>query len=194
MSEETQNSEEQNVQSPRKWYVARVISGQEKKVKKKIEIEIERLGLQDQVSQILIPTEKVFQIRNGKKVSKERNFFPGYVLVEADLQGEVPYAIKNVSGVIGFLGSEEGGDPTPLRDSEINRILGKVDEATEGEGEVNIPFMVGESVRVIDGPFTDFSGTIEDINEEKKKLKVMVKIFGRKTPLELSYMQVEKES
>jgi transcriptional antiterminator NusG len=194
MSEETQNSEEQNVQSPRKWYVARVISGQEKKVKKKIEIEIERLGLQDQVAQILIPTEKVFQIRNGKKVSKERNFFPGYVLVEADLQGEVPHTIKNVSGVIGFLGSEEGGDPTPLRDSEINRILGKVDESTESEGEVNIPFMVGESVRVIDGPFTDFSGTIEDINEEKKKLKVMVKIFGRKTPLELSYMQVEKES
>ncbi len=194
MSEETQNSQEQNVQSPRKWYVARVISGQEKKVKKKIEIEVERLGLQDQVSQILIPTEKVYQIRNGKKVSKERNFFPGYVLIEADLQGEVPHAIKNVSGVIGFLGSEEGGDPSPLRDSEINRILGKVDEAQEGEEEVNIPFMVGESVRVIDGPFTDFSGVIEDINEEKKKLKVMVKIFGRKTPLELSYMQVEKES
>jgi transcriptional antiterminator NusG len=194
MSEETQNSQEQNVQSPRKWYVARVISGQEKKVKKKIEIEVERLGLNDRVSQILIPTEKVFQIRNGKKVSKERNFFPGYVLIEADLQGEVPYAIKNVSGVIGFLGSEEGGDPSPLRDSEINRILGKVDEAQEGEEEVNIPFMVGESVKVIDGPFTDFSGVIEDINEEKKKLKVMVKIFGRKTPLELSYMQVEKES
>jgi transcriptional antiterminator NusG len=194
MSEETQNSQEQNVQSPRKWYVARVISGQEKKVKKKIEIEVERLGLNDRVSQILIPTEKVFQIRNGKKVSKERNFFPGYVLVEADLQGEVPHAIKNVSGVIGFLGSEEGGDPSPLRDSEINRILGKVDEAQEGEEEVNIPFMVGESVKVIDGPFTDFSGVIEDINEEKKKLKVMVKIFGRKTPLELSYMQVEKES
>ncbi len=195
MSEETQNTEDQNnVQSPKKWYVARAISGQEKKVKKKIEIEIERLGLQDRVSQILIPTEKVFQIRNGKKVSKERNFFPGYVLIEADLQGEVPYAIKNVSGVIGFLGTEDGGEPSPLRDSEVNRILGKVDELSESEEDVNIPFMVGESVRIIDGPFTDFSGVIEDINEEKKKLKVMVKIFGRKTPLELSYMQVEKES
>lgn len=193
MSKEEKDQQDTNTQSSRNWYVVRALSGQEKNVKKKIEAEIEQAGLQDQVSQILIPTEKVFQIRQGKKVSKERNFFPGYILIEADLSGEVPYAIKGVNGVISFLGEDEG-EPSPLRQQEVNRILGKVDELQESEEEVNIPFMVGESVRVIDGPFTDFSGVIEDINEEKKKLKVMVKIFGRKTPLELSYMQVEKES
>lgn len=191
--EEAQNSQERDLKDPKKWYVVRVLSGQEKKVKKKIEVELEHAGLLDRVAQILIPTEKVFQIRNGKKVSKERNFFPGYVLVQADLEGELPHVIKGVNGVMGFLGEDEG-EPSPLRENEVNRILGKVDELSESEEEVNIPFMVGESVKVIDGPFTDFSGVIEDINEEKKKLKVMVKIFGRKTPLELSYMQVEKES
>lgn len=177
----------------RRWYVVRAISGKEKKVKEYIEMEIDRMKMTDYVSQILIPTEKVFQIRNGKKVSKERNFFPGYVLVEASLVGEVPHVIKNIPNVIGFLGGEKGGDPMPLRQSEVNRILGKVDELSESAEELNIPFMVGESVKVIDGPFNSFTGIIEEINEEKKKLKVMVKIFGRKTPLELSYMQVEKE-
>ena len=128
-----------------------------------------------------------------KKVSKERSFFPGYILVEAVLVGEIPHIIKNVTGVIGFLGGEKGGEPLPLRISEVNRILGKVDELAESDEELNIPFIVGETVKVIDGPFNSFSGVIEEINEEKKKLKVMVKIFGRKTPLELSYMQVEKE-
>jgi transcriptional antiterminator NusG len=145
------------------------------------------------VEQVLIPTEKVYQIRKGKKVSKERNYFPGYVLIEADLSGEVPHIIKSVNGVIGFLGTKEGS-PVPLRAAEVNRILGKVDELEEIGEEINIPFLVGEPVKVIDGPFNSFSGVIEDINEEKKKLKVMVKIFGRKTPLELNYMQVEKES
>jgi transcription termination/antitermination protein NusG len=178
----------------KKWFVVRAVSGKEKKVKDYIEMEIKRHGLQDFVSQVLIPTEKVYQIRNGKKVSKERSFFPGYVLIEAALEGEVPHIIKSVSNVIGFLGTEKGGEPVPLRLSEVNRILGKVDELAESDEELTIPFIVGESVKVIDGPFNNFTGVIEEINEEKKKLKVMVKIFGRKTPLELGYLQVEKES
>jgi len=177
----------------KKWYVVRAISGKEKKVKDMIELEISRSNLSDHVAQVLIPTEKVFQIRNGKKISKERNFFPGYVLIEADLVGEVPHLIKGVNNVIGFLGAEKGGDHVPLRTSEVNRILGKVDELAESEEEINIPYVVGESVKVVDGPFNNFNGVIEEVNEEKKKLKVMVKIFGRKTPLELGYMQVEKE-
>ena len=178
----------------KKWYVVRAISGKEKKVKDFIESEIKALGLDDFVAQVLIPTEKVYQIRNGKKVSKERNFFPGYVLIDASLVGEVPHVIKNINNVIGFLGAEKRGEPIPLRQSEINRILGKVDELAETDEALNIPFIAGETVKVVDGPFNNFHGVIEEINEEKKKLKVMVKIFGRKTPLELGFMQVEKES
>lgn len=181
------------VDTEKKWYVVRAVSGKEKKVKEFIELEIRRNNLEDYVSQVLIPTEKIFQIRNGKKISKERSFFPGYVMIEASLVGEIPHIIKGVNNVIGFLGAEKGGDPVPLRQQEVNRILGKVDELAESEEELNIPFVVGESVKVIDGPFNNFNGVIEEINEEKKKLKVMVKIFGRKTPLELGYMQVEKE-
>jgi transcriptional antiterminator NusG len=181
-------------ETTKKWYVVRAVSGKEKKVKLYMEDEISRLGLSDYVTQVLIPTEKIYQIRKGKKISKERSFFPGYILIEADLVGEVPHVIKNVNNVIGFLGAEKGGDPVPLRMSEVNRILGKVDELAESEEELNIPFIVGESIKVIDGPFNGFNGTIEEINEEKKKLKVMVKIFGRKQPLELSFLQVEKES
>lgn len=177
----------------RKWYVLRAIGGKEKKVKEYIESEIASAGLQDYVSQVLIPTEKVYQIRNGKKISKERNFYPGYVLVEAALVGEVPHILRNVTNVIGFLGDTKGGDPVPMRLSEVNRILGKVDELTGSDEELTIPFVVGETIKVIDGPFNGFNGIIEEINEEKKKLKVMVKIFGRKTPLELGFMQVEKE-
>jgi len=156
-------------------------------------MEVEHEKLDHYISQVLIPTEKVFQIRNGKKISKERNFFPGYVLIEAILTGEIPHMIKNLPNVIGFLGDRKGGEPVPLRQNEVNRILGKVDELAESDEELNIPFIIGEAVKVIDGPFNSFSGVIEEINEEKKKLKVMVKIFGRRTPLELSYMQVEKE-
>ena len=177
----------------KKWYVVRAVSGQENKIKGYIESEVERHGFSDYLEEVLVPTEKVVQIRKGKKVSKERNFFPGYILVEADLIGEIPHIIKNITGVIGFLGETKGGAPVPLRQSEVNRILGKVDELAESDEEMNIPFIIGENVKVIDGPFNSFSGIIEEINEEKKKLKVMVKIFGRKTPLELSYMQVEKE-
>jgi transcription termination/antitermination protein NusG len=178
--------------STKKWYVIRVISGKEKKIKGYIESEINRLKLNKYVEQVLIPTEKIYQIKAGKKVSKERNYLPGYILIEAELSGEIPHIIQNVTGVINFLGSK-GEKPAPLRMSEVNRILGKVDELAESEEVLNIPFVVGESIKVVDGPFNSFSGIIEEVNEEKKKLKVMVKIFGRKTPLELSYMQVEKE-
>jgi transcriptional antiterminator NusG len=176
----------------KKWYVVRAISGNEKKVKIYLESEISRLKLQDYIAQVLIPTEKVYLVRNGKKVSKERNYLPGYVLIEAVLTGEIPHIIRNIPGVLGFLGSKD--EPVPLRQAEVNRILGKVDELSEQGAEFSIPYIVGETVTVIDGPFNSFSGIIEEINEEKKKLKVMVKIFGRKTPLELSFTQVAKES
>jgi transcription termination/antitermination protein NusG len=177
----------------KKWYVLRTIGGKEKKAKEYIEGEIASAGLQEYVSQVLIPTEKVYQIRNGKKISKERNFFPGYLLIEASLVGEVAHLLRNVTNVIGFLGDTKGGDPVPMRQSEVNRILGKVDELSVSDEELNIPFVVGETIKVIDGPFNGFNGIIEKVNEEKKKLEVMVKIFGRKTPLELGFMQVEKE-
>ncbi|MFM7301306.1 MAG: transcription termination/antitermination protein NusG [Crocinitomicaceae bacterium] len=177
----------------KKWYVVRAVSGKEKKVKEYLELEITRAKLNDFVSQVLIPTEKVFKIQNGKKVNKEKVYLPGYVIIEAALVGEVTHVIKSIPNVIGFLGTEKGGEPVPMRLAEVNRILGKVDELAETEEEMKIPFVIGESVKVLDGPFNNFSGVIDEINEEKKKLKVMVKIFGRKNLLELSYMQVEKE-
>lgn len=174
------------------WYVVRAVSGQENKVKEYIEREIAHEGLEDFIDQVLVPTEKVVQIRNGKKVNKERVYFPGYVMVLANLGGEIPHIIKSINGVIGFLGETKRGDPVPLRTSEVNRMLGKVDELSVKADNVAIPFTIGETIKVIDGPFNGFNGTVEKINEEKRKLEVMVKIFGRKTPLELSYMQVEK--
>ncbi|WP_121667185.1 transcription termination/antitermination protein NusG [Mesonia aquimarina] len=176
----------------KKWYVVRSVSGQENKIKDYIEKEIAHQGLEDYVEQILVPTEKVIQVRNGKKINKERVYFPGYVMVKANLGGEIPHIIKGINGVIGFLGETKGGDPVPLRKSEVNRMLGKVDELAVKEDNIAIPYTVGETIKVIDGPFNGFNGTIEKVNEEKRKLEVMVKIFGRKTPLELSYMQVEK--
>lgn len=179
-------------ESEKKWYVLRAVGGKEKKVKEYIDNEIASLNLQDYVAQVLIPVEKIYQIRNGKKISKERNYFPGYILIEAALVGEIPHILRNVPNVVGFLGGKNE-EPVPLRQSEVNRILGKVDELTGRDEELNIPFCIGETVKVVDGPFNSFTGVIEEVNEEKKKLKVMVKIFGRKTPLELSFMQVEKE-
>ncbi len=179
-------------ESVMKWYVVRAVGGQENKVKTYIETEIARFGLSDYVNQVIVPTEKVIQVRNGKKVNRERVYFPGYVMVEANLAGEVPHVIKSVTNVIGFLGETKGGEPVPMRKSEVNRMLGKVDELSVRDENVAIPFNVGETVKVIDGPFNGFDGTIEKVNEEKRKLEVMVKIFGRKTPLELSYTQVEK--
>ena len=174
------------------WYVVRAVSGQENKVKTYIENEIARLGYTDYVDEVLVPTEKVIQIRNGKKINKERVYFPGYVMVKANLGGEIVHIIKSITGVIGFLGEVKGGDPVPLRKAEVNRMLGKVDELSVKTDNIAMPYILGETVKVIDGPFNGFNGTVEKINEEKRKLEVMVKIFGRKTPLELSYMQVEK--
>ncbi|WMJ75266.1 transcription termination/antitermination protein NusG [Cytophagaceae bacterium ABcell3] len=178
------------------WYVIRTVSGQEKKVKNYLENEIIRQKLEDYIPQVLIPSEKIYEMRNGKKRVRERNFFPGYVLVSADLShGEAGHVITSIPGVIGFLGSNEGGTskkPVPLRQSEVNRILGRVDEMQESEETLETPFIVGETVKVMDGPFNGFTGSVEEVFEERKKLNVMVKIFGRNTPVELNYMQVEK--
>ncbi len=185
-----------------KWYVVRAISGQEKKVKSYLEKEIINNNLQDYVTEVLTPTEKVYQIRKmkdgkSKKIAVEKNFFPGYVMINANLSnGEVIHMIKNVPGVIGFLqvdGKDPSALPRPMRESEVNRILGKVDEVDDAEVKHDTTFMVGETVKVMDGPFNGFTGTVEEVFEEKKKLNVMVKIFGRNAPVELNYVQVEKE-
>ena len=179
----------------KKWYVLRAIGGKENKVKEFIEAEIKNTDLGQYVSQVLIPTEKSYQVRNGKKVVKERNYLPGYVLIEADLTGEVAHHLVNLTNVIGFLSDAKKADaPTPLRQSEVNRILGSVDTLEETMDErATSSFVVGESVKVTDGPFSGFSGIIEEVSNEKRKLKIMVKIFDRKTPLELGFLQVEKE-
>ncbi|MBR3897648.1 MAG: transcription termination/antitermination factor NusG [Bacteroidaceae bacterium] len=175
----------------KKWYVLRAISGKESKVKEYLDADIKNSNLGEFVSQVLIPTEKVYQVRNGKKVVKERTYLPGYVLVEAALVGEVAHRLRNTPNVLGFLGGLD--NPTPLRQAEVNRILGTVDELQDITEDTNIPYEVGDTVKVTEGPFSGFNGIIEEVNTEKKKLKVMVKIFGRKTPLELGFMQVEKE-
>lgn len=182
-------------ESEKKWYVIRVAGGKEKKAKEYIENEVKATGFTDYVSQILIPTEKTYQVRNGKKISKESIFYPGYVLIEANLTGELQHIIRNVPHVSGFLTERLSKDkaPIPLRPSEVNRILGIVDELIDQEEENATPFIVGEPVKIIDGPFNGFDGTIEEILQDKKKLKVMVKIFGRKTLLELNFVQVANE-
>lgn len=176
----------------KKWYVVKAVSGQENKIKGYIETEIARLGYSDYVEEVLVPMEKIPQVRNGKKINKEKVFFPGYVMIKANLSGEVPHIIKNLSGVIGFLGETKGGDPVPMRKSEVSRMLGRVDEVSESVEAIFIPYEVGESVKIIDGAFAGFTADIESVNQEKRKLEVMVKIFNRKSPLELDYTQVEK--
>jgi transcriptional antiterminator NusG len=156
-----------------KWYVLKAISGQENKVKNYIETEIKRLGFEQYVTQVVIPMEKVIQIRNGKKVPKERPYYPGYLMIEADLMGEIPHVIKNIPGVISFLSLTKGGDPVPMRKSEVNRMLGRMDELSEFASDVEIPYVVGENVKVIDGPFNGFNGTVEKILEDKRKLKFL---------------------
>lgn len=177
----------------KKWYVLRVISGKEKKLKDQIELEISRSNWTEAIAQILVPTEKVYKLKNGKKVISEKNLYPGYLLIEADpkkLNGDIISMINTTTGVIHFLGKD---NPFPLPKSEVNRILGKVDEMTETGDSASEPFLVGESVKITDGPFNDFLGTVEEVFEDKKKLRVTVKIFGRKTPVELNFMQVEKQ-
>ena len=178
-------------QQEKKWYVVRAISGKEKKAKEYIENEMAKRGWSEDVPTVLIPTEQVVAIRNGKKVIKERNYFPGYVIIEADLRDEIIPVIQNLPNVPDFLREREA-KPIPMRQAEINRILGKMDEQLEGADALD-HFIIGENVKVIDGAFNSFTGVVEEVNEEKKKLKVTVKIFGRKTPLELSFSQVEKE-
>jgi transcriptional antiterminator NusG len=180
------------IETAQKWYVIRVISGKEHKVKEYIEAEIKNTNLGHFVSQVLIPTEKIVQIRNGKRITKEKSYLPGYILVEANLVGDVAHRLRQLPNVLGFLG-EKNDAPTPLRPSEVNRILGVMDELVDAEGEIDLTYSVGDNVKVIIGPFTGFTGVVEEVNVEKKKLKVMVKIFGRKTPLELGFLQVEKE-
>ena len=172
----------------KKWYVLRAVSGKEAKVKEYIEAELKHNTLlQTYVSQVMIPTEKHASLRNGKRIVKEKISLPGYVLVEAELKGDVAHTLRFMPNVLGFLGGLD--NPTPVRQSDINRILGNVEE-TELVDEVNIPYLVNETVKVTDGPFSGFSGVIEEVNAEKHKLKVMVKIFGRKTPLVLGFVHV----
>ncbi|MEY3367103.1 MAG: hypothetical protein RI973_258 [Bacteroidota bacterium] len=176
----------------KKWYSLRVISGKEKKIKERIDLEIQRNEWNNFITQVIVPIEKVYKIRSGKKVISERNILPGYILIEADpakLSGEVVQTISNVPNVIHFLGKNT---PIPMLQSEANRLLGKVDESQDAGEQMLEPFLVGETVKITDGPFTDFIGEVQEINEEKKKLKVIVKIFGRGTEVELSFIQVEK--
>ena len=183
-----------NTVEEKKWYSLRVISGKAKKIKERIDLEVERAGWAGFIFQVIVPTEKVYKIRNGKKVVQERNLLPGYILVEAygsKLNGDVAKIISDMPNVIHFLGKET---PIPMTQSEANRLLGKVDESSEAGETMIEPFLVNETVRIIDGPFTDFVGDIQEVNEEKKKLKVIVKIFGRGTEVELNFMQVEKIS
>ncbi len=178
----------------KKWFSLRVISGKERKIKERIELEVQRSGWKEFVTQVLVPSEKVYKIRNGKKVILERNILPGYILIEADpnkLKGDVAQTIANIPNVIHFLGKN---DPIPMQQAEANRMLGKVDESQDiGEALIE-PFIVGETVKIVDGPFNEFVGDIQEVNEEKKKLKVIVKIFGRGTEVELNFMQVEKQN
>ncbi len=177
-----------------RWYSLRVISGKERKIKERIELEVQRNNWSGAVHSVLVPTEKVYKIRNGKKVIQDRNILPGYILIEAlpsKFSGEIITAVQNIPNVIYFI---EKNNPIPMRPSEANRMLGKVDESQDVGESMLEPYLVGETIKIIDGPFNGFVGDIQEINEEKKKLKVIVKIFGRGTEVELNFMQVEKQS
>lgn len=175
----------------RKWYVLRTFSGHEKKVKEYLESEIRRLGLEDKLTEIMIPTETVFEMRGGKKRTREKKFFPGYLLILAHLDNKLKHVLSGIPSTLGFLTT--GDEPTPLREDEVNRILGKVDEAREMGEQPEIPYRAGDPVKVVDGPFNNFNGVVEEVFPDKMKVRVMVSIFGRKTPLELDYLQVEHE-
>lgn len=183
-----------------KWYVLRVVSGKERKIKEYLDKDIIRQGWDKYILQVFLPVEKVYKVLNGKKVMRERNFYPGYVMIEVlngKLTGEMIQHLSNTTNVMHFLTDGKGskGEIISLRRSEVNKMLGKVDEMADAGGmTMSEPFIVGETIKIIDGPFNDFNGVIEEVTDEKKKLKVQVKIFGRATPVELSYMQVEKIS
>jgi len=172
------------------WYSLRVISGREKKARDAIVYESEEAGLEDHVDQILVPSENVVEMREGKKRVRNKVFFPGYVLIQVNLTKEMRYLIENVPGVMSFVGPK--GEPVPLRDFEVSRILGEV-ESKEGREVLASRFRIGDPVKVIDGPFIDFTGFVEEVNDDKQKVKVTVSIFGRPTPVELDFLQVELE-
>jgi transcriptional antiterminator NusG len=184
-----------------KWYVLRVVSGKEKKIKEYLDKDIVRNGWTNIIKQVFLPMEKVYKVQNGKKVMREKNYFPGYVMMEvvdnkATIADDIVMHISNITNVMHFLTDGKGskGNIISLRKSEVNKMLGKVDEMNDMGGSISEPFILGETIKIIEGPFNDFNGVIEEVNEEKKKLKVTVKIFGRSTPVELNYMQVEKLS
>lgn len=182
-------------ESTMKWYVLRAVGGKEKKAKEYLEKEIERFGLGHLVGQVIVPTEKVYKVKDGKRVCTERLIFPSYVLIEAELTGELQYIIRNeVPHMTGFLTQKKGDpNPVPLRDEEVRRILGTQDENAQSDGETQIDFSIGEAVKITDGPFNGFDGTVEEIIEDRSKLKIAVMVFGRKTLLELNFTQVTKE-
>lgn len=181
-----------------KWYVLRVVSGKERKIKEYLDKDIVRNGWTNVVKQVFLPVEKVYKVVSGKKVMRERNFYPGYIMIEVaagKLNDDMIQSMSSISNVMHFLTDGKGskGNIISLRKSEVNKMLGKVDEMSDAGGmTMSEPFIIGETIKIIDGPFNDFNGVIEEVNDEKKKLKVQVKIFGRATPVELSYMQVEK--
>lgn len=190
---------ETNIAQETKWYVLRVVSGKERKVKEQLDKEITRNGWSSTIKQVFLPMEKVYKVQNGKKIMREKNYFPGYVMLEAldkKLTDDMVHYITNVTNVMHFLTDGKGskGNIISLRKAEVNKMLGRVDEMNDQGITLSEPFIVGETIKIIEGPFNDFNGTIEEVNDEKKKLKVSVKIFGRSTPVELSYMQVEKIS
>lgn len=175
----------------KRWYSVSVLSNFEKKVAESIRTAVEDAGLQDQIEEVLVPTEEVIEIRRGKKVTAERRFMPGYVLVRMEMSDEGYHLINSINRVTGFLGPQ--GRPMPMRDAEVNGILNRVEEG-ESAPKLMISFEVGEQVKVNDGPFEDFDGTVEEVDEDNQRLKVTVSIFGRATPVELEFTQVTKQS
>jgi len=173
------------------WYSLRVISGKERTVEDNINYESKLNKIDASIKEVFVPFEKVIQIRNNKKVVKERVFFPGYILIQMKLNKVTKYFIENIQGVISFVGPK-GKNPTPLREAEIKKIFGEV-ESKEGREMIVSPFSKNDSVKIIAGPFIDFSGVVEELNDEKQKVKVTISIFGRSTPVELDYFQVEAE-
>ena len=172
------------------WYTLRVISGKEKKIRENILFELDTADLADNVENILVPTENVLEMKDGKKKIKEKVFFPGYLLINLNLNKETKYTIENVNGVMSFVGPNN--EPQALKEAEVTRILGEV-EGREGREVVVAPYKIEDSVKVTDGPFADFTGFVTEVNDEKQKVKVSVSIFGRSTPIELDFLQVELE-
>jgi transcriptional antiterminator NusG len=174
----------------KRWYVVHAFSGMEKSVARAIQERVDRAGMQDQFGQILVPTEEVVEVRGGKKALSERRFFPGYVLVEMEMNEQTWHLVKNTNKVTGFVGGT-ASKPTPISQAEVDKIMAQVQEGVE-KPRPKVLFEVGEVVRVKEGPFTDFNGNVEEVNYEKNRLRVSVTIFGRSTPVELEFGQVEK--